>query len=77
MALTNFLADVWSKKLLKIFDKSVVMANLVNRDYEGDISNFGDTVFIRTFGDVTNAHYTHVDIRPTQARWGENFKPLP
>ena len=52
MALTNFISEVWSKKLLKIFDKTVVMANLVNADYEGDIKEAGDVVHIRTFGDV-------------------------
>lgn len=58
MALTNFLPEVWSKKLLKIFDKTVVMANLVNRDFEGDIQSAGDVVHVRTFGDVTVNTYT-------------------
>lgn len=58
MALTNFLPEVWSKKLLKIFDKTVVMANLVNRDYEGEITSAGDVVHVRTFGDVTINNYT-------------------
>lgn len=58
MALTNFLPEVWSKKLLKIFDKHVVMANLVNRDFEGEIQNAGDVVHVRTFGDVTINTYT-------------------
>ncbi len=58
MALTNFIPEVWSKKLLKVFDKTVVMANLVNRDYEGEIQSAGDVVHIRTFGDVTVNDYT-------------------
>lgn len=58
MALSNFIPEVWSKKLLKIFDKSVVMANLVNRDFEGDITSAGDVVHVRTFGDVTINNYT-------------------
>ena len=58
MALTNFLPEIWSKKLLKIFDKTVVMANLVNRDFEGEISAAGDVVHVRTFGDVTVNDYT-------------------
>lgn len=58
MALTNFIPEVWSKKLLKTFDESTVMANLVNRDFEGDIKNAGDVVKVRTYGDVTINNYT-------------------
>ncbi|HEY9685479.1 MAG TPA: hypothetical protein V6C52_00740 [Coleofasciculaceae cyanobacterium] len=58
MALANFLPEIWSKKLLKIFDKTVVMANLANRDFEGEITNAGDVVHVRTFGDVTVNSYT-------------------
>lgn len=58
MAVTNFIPEVWSQKLLKIFDENAVMANLVNRDYEGDIQAAGDVVKVRTFGDVTINDYT-------------------
>lgn len=58
MALNNFIPEVWSLKLLKIYDNMVVMANLVNRDYEGEIKKAGDTVHVRTFGDVTVNDYT-------------------
>lgn len=58
MAVANFIPEVWSKKLLKIFDNMVVMKKLVNTDYEGDIKNAGDTVHVRTFGDVTINDYT-------------------
>ncbi len=58
MAVANFLPEIWSKKLLKIFNKTVVMANLVNRDFEGDITSAGDVVHVRTFGDVTINTYT-------------------
>ncbi|MGE0200344.1 MAG: phage capsid protein [Candidatus Melainabacteria bacterium] len=58
MAVSNFIPEVWSQKLAKIFDKVVVMAKLVNTDYEGDIQSAGDVVHIRTFGDVTINNYT-------------------
>lgn len=58
MGYGNFVPEVWSKKLLKVFNKKVVMAKLVNTDYEGDIKAAGDTVFVRTFGDVTINDYT-------------------
>jgi hypothetical protein len=58
MAVSNFIPEVWSQKLLKIFDKNAVMANLVNCDYEGDIQSAGDVVKVRTFGDVTISNYS-------------------
>jgi len=58
MAVSNFIPEIWSQKLLKIFDKNAVMANLVNREYEGDIQSAGDVVKVRTFGDVTINTYT-------------------
>lgn len=58
MALSNFIPEIWSKKLLKIFNKTVVMGNLVNRNFEGDIQSAGDVVHVRTFGDVTVNDYT-------------------
>jgi hypothetical protein len=54
----NFMPEVWSKKLQKIFDKQAVFASIVNRDFEGEIKNAGDTVQIRTFGDITINDYT-------------------
>jgi len=58
MTLSNFISEVWSKKLLKVFNKTVVMGNLVNRDFEGDIQSAGDVVHVRTFGNVTINDYT-------------------
>lgn len=55
--LTNFIPEVWSKKLSLLLDKSGVMMQCVNRNYEGEIKNSGDTVHIRTFGDVTVKTY--------------------
>ncbi len=58
MATANFIPEIWSKKLLKIFDSNAVMANLVNRDFEGEIKDSGDIVKVRTFGNVTISDYT-------------------
>ena len=58
MALANFMPEIWSKSLLKVFDKAVVMAKLVNRDFEGDIQAAGDVVHVRTFGNITIQDYT-------------------
>ena len=56
--LSNFIPEIWSKKLSVLLDKSGVMMQCVNRDYEGEIKNSGDTVNIRTFGDVTVKTYS-------------------
>lgn len=56
--LTNFIPEIWSKKLSVLLDNSGVMMQCVNRNYEGDIKNSGDTVKIRTFGDVTVKTYS-------------------
>lgn len=58
MALTNFIPQIWSARLLEHLDKSHVFANLVNRDYEGEISQYGDTVKITSIGDITVSDYT-------------------
>lgn len=58
MALDAFIPEVWSARLLKHLDKRHVFAKLVNREYEGDIRNVGDTVRISQIGDVTVKDYT-------------------
>lgn len=58
MAITTFIPKIWSARLLAHLDKNHVFANLVNRDYEGEISAYGDTVHINQIGDVTIKKYT-------------------
>jgi len=55
--LSNFISEVWSQKLTALLDKSGVMMQCVNRNYEGQIKSEGDTVHIRSFGDVTVKDY--------------------
>lgn len=58
MAVTNFIPEIWSTRLLRHLDKKLVFKQLVNSDYEGDIRNAGDTVRINQIGDVTIKSYT-------------------
>ena len=58
MALTNFIPQLWSGALLAHLDKAHVVANLVNRNYEGEIRQYGDTVKISQIGDITVNDYT-------------------
>ena len=58
MAFATFIPTIWSARLLAHLDKAHVYANLVNRDYEGEIKNFGDKVKINQIGDITIKNYT-------------------
>lgn len=60
MAITKFIPEVWAANLLSVLDKSLVFGGngVVNRDYEGDISAFGDTVHITSISDPTIRPYT-------------------
>lgn len=65
MAIANFKPEVWAAKLLVALEKSLVYAapGVVNRDYEGEISQYGDTVHITNLADPTIGTYTaHTDI---------------
>lgn len=60
MSLNNFTPEVWSARLLNALDTALVYGSpqVINRDYEGEISGMGDTVNINSIGDVTIADYT-------------------
>ncbi|MBD5402142.1 hypothetical protein HDR58_05010 [bacterium] len=48
-----FIPELWSKKLNSMLEKNCVMMQCVNRNWEGDIKQQGDTVKIITPADVT------------------------
>lgn len=48
MAIDNFIPEIWSTNLLVNFRKDFVFSSLVNRDYEGEVSEFGDIVKVQT-----------------------------
>ena len=58
MAVTTFIPELWSARLLYALEKSHVATNLVNRNYEGIIANQGDTVHINSIGAITVKDYT-------------------
>ena len=62
MAFDSFIPEVWSARLLEHLDKLHVYAGLMNRDYEGDIRAFGDTVHINQLGAITIRDYDGTDI---------------
>ncbi len=60
MAITRFRPEIWSANLLVALRKALVYAGptVVNRDYEGEISEAGDTVRITSISDPTIGTYT-------------------
>ncbi len=60
MSINRFRPEVWSAVLLKATETALVFGSpqVVNRDYEGDISQAGDTVHITSVGDPTVGDYT-------------------
>jgi len=63
MAINYFIPEVWSAALLGVLDKALVYGGVANRDYEGEITAFGDTVHITSVSDPTISDYTrNVDL---------------
>ena len=58
MAITTFISELWSARLLYALEKSHIATNLVNRNYEGIINQQGDTVHINSIGAITVSDYT-------------------
>ena len=60
MAITKFVPEVWSATLLSILEKALVYAGapVVNRNYEGEIAAYGDTVHITSIADPSIVNYT-------------------
>lgn len=58
MTVATFIPELWAARLLTHYDANLVyaQASVANRDYEGEISNQGDTVHINQIGDP--------DVRP-------------
>lgn len=58
MSVRNFVPTVWSAKLFQELDKAHVLVPLCNRDYEGEISGYGDQVKINSVGDIAVGNYS-------------------
>ena len=63
MAVTNFVPDIWSARILTNLSKTAVANAVCNRDYEGDAS-VGDSVKITSITDPTITAYTGSDMTP-------------
>ena len=65
MAINNFIPEIWANEVMRSLEKSLVygQVGVINRNYEGEFSQAGDTVRINQIGPVTVKAYTkNVDI---------------
>ena len=62
---STFFPEIWSKKLNQMLEKNCVMMQCVNKNWEGEISQQGDTVKIITPADVTVSTLTSDNITYT------------
>lgn len=65
MAIANFIPEIWAARAITTLRKSLVFAapDVVNRDYQGEITRMGDTVHVTTLAPATIGTYTkHTDI---------------
>lgn len=70
-AYSAFIPEIWSQKLNTMLTKSCVMLQCVNRNYEGEIKNQGDSVKIVTPAAVTistvgTEAITYNELSPTE-----------
>lgn len=54
---SKFIPQVWSGKLVEKFYTATVFGAIANTDYEGEISDYGDQVIIRTTPTLTITDY--------------------
>ncbi len=56
--IAGLIPEVWSGRLLSRLNDALVFGNVVNRDYEGEITGFGDVVKINEIGPITIRDYS-------------------
>src|SRR5574344_244746 len=66
-----FVPEIWSQKLNGMLNKNCVMLQCVNKNYEGEIKNQGDTVKIITpanvsISTVTDSAITYSALAPSE-----------
>ncbi|MGV9811111.1 phage major capsid protein [Streptomyces cellulosae] len=59
MALTNFIPEVWSASVMTALDTALAYGSegVINRDYEGEVSEYGGSVTINTAADPAIEDY--------------------
>ena len=67
MAVDGFRPEIWSAEILTALRNDLVYASLCNTDYEGEITDYGDTVHVTSIGEVATRDYTEL----TSISWDE------
>lgn len=64
MAIGTFIPTIWSARLLQSLRNTLIFAQptIINRDYQGEIQQAGDTVIINTLGEVSIGDYNKGNI---------------
>ena len=57
MSYTSFIPKLWAARLKDQLEENHIATAFVNRDYEGEIKNQGDTVHVNSLGPVTIKKY--------------------
>ena len=58
MSTEKFISQIWSAKTIDVLENALVYSKLFNNDYEGEITDAGDTVHIAQIGMPTIKDYT-------------------
>lgn len=68
MSVSNFIPTIWSAKIFQELEKAHILVPLCNRDYEGEITSYGDTVKINSVGSISIDNYVpnSTEIDPEQ-----------
>lgn len=74
----SFIPEIWSALMLTTLKKNLVYAQpgVVNRDYEGDIANAGDTVRIRSLSRPTIGTYSKGSTTITPEQLTDAARPV-
>ena len=54
----NFIPELYSKEAQLALERKLCAAKIINRNYEGQIKNAGDTVYIRQIDNLSMSDYT-------------------
>lgn len=78
MSLNLFIPTIWSARLLVALQKEYVFGQegVINRDYEGDFADAGDTVKLHSIGDPTIFDYTKNVDMPAAETLSDSEKTL-
>jgi len=67
MSIQTFIPVIWEARLLQHLDNALIARNFFNQDYEGNITDQGDTVRINQIGNVSIFQYNrNQDMTPPE-----------